>query len=142
MTAKRHKDSHFYYLCNFNPKKDIMDKETKKKLKYLEITAPCCGRSSNAIKEYTLFYLENWFIVYRTGDTTFTACPSCARKVIWLHALRQTWRQNIFWPLFGLPIALIQTIKTYIPGHCKDICEDLYRSYQNHTDKNMYNKPF
>lgn len=117
-----------------------MNKELKKELKYLEVAAPCCGRKSKGIKQYTLLYLENWFIVYRTGESTFIACPSCARKIIWLHALRQTWRQNIFWPFIGLPDAIIQTIKTFFPGHCDKICEELNKNYIDYMSKHGYNQ--
>lgn len=102
-----------------------------KELRKVPIQCQGCGSVTSNMKRYTLSYMENYVIMFRSGSSDFVACPKCARKVIWKHALHQLPRQHFIWPFYCFPVTIFQTIKSFIPGNSITVCRDLENHFRN-----------
>lgn len=91
-----------------------------------EIACPCCGRSSDSIKSFTMFKECVFLICYvKWRMVNYTCCPDCMRKKILDEGIftPKILTANFFWLICILPLAIIQLFLCNQKGHSKSVTD-------------------
>lgn len=86
------------------------------------IRCPECGKTTNSLKQATLFNKLLFLMIYTQWQTvTYTCCPECMRKHIANRSAITLFTGNLIWPIVALPLHGYHLYKSYQPGHSKAV---------------------
>jgi hypothetical protein len=91
----------------------------------IRIECPVCHRSSDRIKQYVQYKLVVFLLFARyTQTATYTACPSCMRKMIGKSMLINLIPANLAWPVLAI-VWVGQLAGTFTRGHSRQILDSI-----------------